>query len=98
MWWHDTQLTYGLEKGVHLSRQGGEPDKVPLPIVVGFGIRTPERAAEIAESADGAAVGTAFVEAIRDTLDDAGAATDGTVDAVLNLTRDLAGGVRSVAR
>lgn len=69
-----------------------------LPIVVGFGIRTPERAAEIAESADGAAVGTAFVEAIRDTLDDAGAATDGTVDAVLNLTRDLAGGVRSVAR
>jgi tryptophan synthase alpha chain len=69
-----------------------------LPVAVGFGIRTPERAAEIAQSADAAVVGTAFVEAIRDSLAADGSATAGTVDAVLQLASDLAGGVRSVAR
>ena len=35
-----------------------------LPVCVGFGIRTPERAAEIARVADGAVVGSAIVERI----------------------------------
>jgi tryptophan synthase alpha chain len=69
-----------------------------LPVAVGFGIRTAERAAEIAQSADAAVVGTAFVDAIRDSLDGNGVATSGTVAAVLDLARDLAGGIRSVAR
>ncbi len=38
--------------------------KTDLPVCVGFGIRTPERAAEIARVADGAVVGSAIVERI----------------------------------
>ncbi len=64
-----------------------------LPIAVGFGIRTPDQARGIAAVADGAVVGTAFIDALRDSLDDTGAATDTTVDAVLDLTRELAAGV-----
>jgi tryptophan synthase alpha chain len=37
----------------------------PLPIVVGFGITTPEEAAEIAPCADGIVVGSAFVKLIE---------------------------------
>jgi tryptophan synthase alpha chain len=36
-----------------------------LPVVVGFGIKTPEAAREIATFADGVAVGTAAVEVVR---------------------------------
>ncbi|HHL20644.1 MAG TPA: tryptophan synthase subunit alpha [Aliiroseovarius sp.] len=38
--------------------------KTDLPIVVGFGIRTPETAREIAAAADGAVVGSAIVDLI----------------------------------
>ncbi len=38
--------------------------KTDLPVCVGFGIRTPEAAAEIAAVADGAVVGSAIVEKI----------------------------------
>jgi len=64
-----------------------------LPIAVGFGIRTPDQAKDIAAVADGAVVGTAFTDAVRDSLDANAEATGGTVDAVLNLCRDLAQGV-----
>jgi tryptophan synthase alpha chain len=37
-----------------------------LPVCVGFGIKTPERAAEIARVSDGAVVGSAIVERIGD--------------------------------
>ncbi len=70
-------------------------DHTDLPIAVGFGIRTPEQAKGIASVADGAVVGTAFIDVLRDSLDDAGKATATTVDAVLDLTRDLAAGVAS---
>ncbi|MEQ1688344.1 MAG: tryptophan synthase subunit alpha [Sphingopyxis sp.] len=36
----------------------------PLPVAVGFGIRTPEQAAAIARTADGVVVGSAIVELI----------------------------------
>jgi tryptophan synthase alpha chain len=36
-----------------------------LPVAVGFGIKTPEQAAEIARGADAAVVGTALVQAIE---------------------------------
>jgi len=65
-----------------------------LPVAVGFGIRTPDRAAEIARVADAVVVGTALVEAARDSLDDTGAATGDTVEAVLGVVRALADGVR----
>ena len=37
-----------------------------LPVVVGFGVKTPERAAEVAQDADGVVVGTAIVNALHE--------------------------------
>ena len=65
-----------------------------LPVCVGFGIRTPEAARDIAEHADGAVVGTALVDALRGSLDAGGRATAKTVDAVADLVVSLAQGVR----
>ena len=58
-----------------------------LPVIVGFGIRTPERAAEIARVADGAVVGTAIVGEI---------AAGKPVDEVLSFVASLADGAHSV--
>jgi tryptophan synthase alpha chain len=68
-----------------------------LPIAVGFGIRTPAQAAEIAAVADAAVVGSALVEAVAANLDDAQAPRPGAADAVLELVADLARGVRGEA-
>jgi len=65
-----------------------------LPVAVGFGIRTPEQAAEIARIADGAVVGSALVDVIARNLDDGGKAMPGLADKVLALVGDLAQGVR----
>jgi len=65
-----------------------------LPVCVGFGIRTPEAARGIAANADGAVVGTALVDALRDSLDTNGGATPKTVGAVADLVAALAQGVR----
>jgi tryptophan synthase alpha chain len=65
-----------------------------LPVCVGFGIRTPEAARAIASSADGAVVGSALVEALRNSLDEQGKAGAKTVDAVAVLATALADGVR----
>ena len=65
-----------------------------LPICVGFGIRTPEVARAIAEKADGSVVGTALVDALKNSLDAEGRATAKTVNAVAELTASLANGVR----
>lgn len=64
-----------------------------LPVVVGFGIKTADDAAEMGRHADGIAVGTVLVEAVRTSLVD-GKATDRTVAAVRDLVADLATGVR----
>jgi len=37
-----------------------------LPVVVGFGVKTPERAAEVARDADGVVVGTAIVKDLHE--------------------------------
>lgn len=60
-----------------------------LPICVGFGIKTPEQAAEVARVADGAVVGSAIVQSIA-----AAAGTNDAVRAPLDLVRSLAAGVR----
>jgi tryptophan synthase alpha chain len=65
-----------------------------LPIAVGFGVRTPEQARLIAAGADGVVVGSALVNAIRDSLDRQGKATGNTVTDVLNLVRNLSGALR----
>jgi tryptophan synthase alpha chain len=65
-----------------------------LPVCVGFGIRTPLAARAIAQTADGAVVGTALVDALQGSLDPEGRATAKTVDAVADLVASLAQGVR----
>ena len=67
----------------------------PLPVCVGFGIRTPDAARGIAEGADGAVVGSALVDALSGSLDAEGKATAKTVNAVADLAAALAAGVRS---
>jgi tryptophan synthase alpha chain len=69
-----------------------------LPVAAGFGVRTAEHARAIAESADGVAVGTALVEAVRTSLDAQGKATARTVASVTDLVAQLAAGVRSAKR
>jgi tryptophan synthase alpha chain len=65
-----------------------------LPVCVGFGIRTPEAARAIAQNGDGAVVGTALVDALRESLDAEGRATAKTTAAVAGLAASLAQGVR----
>jgi tryptophan synthase alpha chain len=67
-----------------------------LPVVVGFGVKNGEHAAAIAQGADGVVVGSALIDALKNTLDENGQATAGTVGAVETLVRDLAQGARSV--
>ncbi|WP_439528098.1 tryptophan synthase subunit alpha [Pannonibacter sp.] len=64
-----------------------------LPVAVGFGVKTADQAAEIGRHADGVVVGSVLVEAIRESLDEHGKATDRTVAAVTDLVSSLAGGV-----
>jgi tryptophan synthase alpha chain len=65
-----------------------------LPIAVGFGIRTPEQAAEVAAIADAAVVGSALVERIKAKLDEAGRPLPGLVEDLLGVVGALARGVR----
>ncbi|WP_448203744.1 tryptophan synthase subunit alpha [Azospirillum sp. sgz302134] len=65
-----------------------------LPIAVGFGIKTPEQAANIARVADAAVVGSAIVTRIAGGLDTEGKARPGLADDVLGFVRELAAGVR----
>ena len=73
--------------GGALAKGGSVADQVnrvrsaaDLPIVVGFGVKTAERAAQIAKEADGVVVGTAIVKALHE---------DGE-EAALSLVRALA--------
>ena len=61
-----------------------------LPVAVGFGIKTPERAAEVARVADAVVVGSALVEEIDRALSENRPA----VSAVLDKASDLADAVR----
>ncbi len=69
-----------------------------LPVAVGFGIRTAKQARAIAAGAEGVVVGSALVNAVRDSLDKKGKATSRTVKAVVQLVSELASGVRGARR
>jgi tryptophan synthase alpha chain len=69
----------------------------PLPIAVGFGIKTAEQAAAVARVADAAVVGTALVQCLATHLDPDGTAKPGLVAAVLADVRSLADGIRKAA-
>ncbi|MGB3456036.1 MAG: tryptophan synthase subunit alpha [Litorimonas sp.] len=63
-------------------------DAARLPVVVGFGVKTPDRAAQIAEVADGVVVGSAIVRTLHE---------DGE-DAALALVRSLAEATHAKSR
>jgi tryptophan synthase alpha chain len=65
-----------------------------LPVCVGFGVRTAAHARAIAEGADGVVVGSALVEAVRNSLGINAKPTAGTLTAVTELVHELAAGVR----
>jgi tryptophan synthase alpha chain len=69
-----------------------------LPVAVGFGIRTPAQAAAVARVADAAVVGSALVDRLAASLDAAGKARPGLVEAVLDDVRLLAAGVRGARK
>jgi tryptophan synthase alpha chain len=69
--------------------------RTPLPVVVGFGVRTPEQAKAIASVADGVVVGSALVDAIAQSLDGDLRATDLTLKAVLELVGQLSAGMKA---
>jgi tryptophan synthase alpha chain len=64
-----------------------------LPLCIGFGIRTPEHAADVARRADGVVVGSALVDQIAKAESPAEA-----IDGVLSLCAQLAEGVRGARR
>lgn len=69
-----------------------------LPVVVGFGLKTADNIASVAESADGAVVGTAIVNRIAAGLDASGHATQNLVTDVVDFVHELAEGVRRVPK
>ncbi|RKQ70810.1 tryptophan synthase alpha chain [Litorimonas taeanensis] len=81
--------------GATLAQGGTITDQVArvkqaanLPVVVGFGVKTPERAKEIAKDADGVVVGTAIVKAIEEN----------GPDEALKLVKSLADATHSVTK
>ena len=65
-----------------------------LPVAVGFGVKTPERAAAVAAVADAVVVGSALVEEIAGAL----ARGESPVEPVLKTARALADAVHAVKR
>jgi tryptophan synthase alpha chain len=65
-----------------------------LPVCVGFGVRTAAHARAIAAGADGVVVGSALVEAVRQSLGPDSKPGAASVRAVTDLARALAEGVR----
>jgi tryptophan synthase alpha chain len=70
----------------------------PLPVAVGFGVRTAKQARALAAGAEGVVVGSALVNAVKDSLDKKGKATPRTVKAVATLVAELAKGVRGAKK
>lgn len=69
-----------------------------LPVAVGFGINTPDQAANVARVADAAVVGSAIVRKVAEGLDKNGKAKPGLAANVLAFVRELADGVRGARR
>ncbi len=74
----------GLEEGVRAAQKLGD-----VPVCVGFGVSTPEQAAEIGRYADGVVVGSAVVDRIQRAESAAAAA-----DSVARFVAELKAGLR----
>jgi tryptophan synthase alpha chain len=66
-----------------------------LPVAVGFGIKTPERAAEIARAADAVVIGSSLVERISVNLESKTAKSDAIIHSVLSWARELGHAIRT---
>lgn len=66
-----------------------------LPVAVGFGIKTPEDVRNVASMADGVVVGSAIVNHIQNSLDDAGEPLPNLVDNVTDFVKSLSQGVQT---
>lgn len=69
--------------------------QTPLPVVVGFGVRSGPQAKAISRGADGVVVGSAIVSVIEKSLGSQGEATPATVRSVLALVNELGAALRS---
>jgi len=69
-----------------------------LPVAVGFGVKNAETARAIAANADGVVVGSALIDALRQTLDSEGKGGPTAVKAVSDLVADIAKGVRTARK
>jgi tryptophan synthase alpha chain len=72
-------LAAGVEEGVRAVRAVSD-----VPVCVGFGVSTPEQAAEVGRYADGVVVGSAIVDRIE-----AAASRDAAVDSVSRFIAEL---------
>ena len=77
------RLPSTLEAFIHRVRAQSQ-----LPLAVGFGIASPDQAARVAQAADGAIVGSAFVRAIGDSGAPAQAARELAASLRAGLDRD----------
>jgi tryptophan synthase alpha chain len=68
--------------------------QTPLPVVVGFGVRTGPQAKAISKGADGVVVGSALVSVIDKSLVSNGKSTPATVTGVLGLVSELSAALR----
>lgn len=64
-----------------------------LPVVTGFGIRTPDAAAEASSLSDGAVVGSAVIDIIADNFSADGSGNDDMVQKIAAFVGELAHGV-----
>jgi tryptophan synthase alpha chain len=69
-------------------------DATPLPVVVGFGVKSGEQAQALGRTADGVVVGSALVSKIEKSLGAKGEATSQTVSDVLELVKELSSALR----
>ena len=65
-----------------------------LPLAIGFGVKTPEQAANIARVADAAVVGSAIVDRIANAVAEGAGSAHDPVQSVLQFVDSLARGVR----
>ena len=79
-----SEMAAGVEEGVRAAKASGS-----IPVCVGFGISTPDQAAEVAAYADGVVVGSAVVNLIE-----AAGSPDAAVASVATFIGELKAAVR----
>jgi tryptophan synthase alpha chain len=60
-----------------------------LPIVVGFGIRSPNQALSMAQISDGVVIGSAVIDLIKESLDENGNSTEITANSCLDFIHEV---------